>query len=477
MKQRLSKNDSLKSHSTMTPTTQHYLHTHHDRFLTELKELLRIPSVGTDPQYAEDTLRAAQFVRQQLQKAGADRAELMTTAKYPLVYAEKVVDPKLPTVLVYGHYDVQPADPYDLWDSPPFEPTVKDGKLYARGASDDKGQMYLHIKALEAMLATDALPCNAKFVIEGEEEDGSSSIAAFLDDPQNVALLQADAIVVSDSAMHSTSQPSVLTGMRGIVALEVEVTGPNRDLHSGAYGGAVGNPANVLCQMIAALHDQDGRITIPGFYDHVAAPDAVLKEQLAQVPFDLQQYQQTLDIEAVMGEKGYSTTERTGIRPALDVNGIWGGYTGQGAKTVLPAKAYAKLSMRLVPDQNVNDIVAQFKAYFTALAPQGIRVAIKAHPGYDAVVFESDSLAVKAASQAFEAVWGKKPLLVREGGSIPILAKLKQVLDCNVAMMGFGLQSDAIHSPNEHFVLDHFYKGIKTTIAFYEAFATLYTDK
>ncbi|MEL6152732.1 MAG: dipeptidase [Bacteroidota bacterium] len=455
-------------------TTQAYLQTHQDRFLDELKAFLRIPSVSTAPQYAEDVRRAAQFVQQKLLQVGADRAELLETVGYPLVYAEKMVNSQLPTVLFYGHYDVQPADPYDLWDQPPFEPIIKNGKIYARGASDDKGQVYIHIKALETMLAVGNLPCNIKFIIEGEEESGSRGIADFLRQPDNVQLLQADAILVSDTSLHSPSQPAIVTGMRGIVAFEVEVTGPNKDLHSGAYGGAVGNPINILCQMMAALHDQDRRITIPGFYDRVATPDAALRAALAQTPFDLAQYQQDLDIAAVIGEKGFSTIERTSIRPTLDINGIWGGYTGPGGKTVLPAKAYAKLSMRLVPGQIAQEVITQFTNYLHALAPPGIRVNIDVQEGYDAALFSSDALAIKAASQAFEAVWGQKPIQVRGGGSLPILGQLQQALGCDVAMMGFGLDSDAIHSPNEHFVVDHFYKGIKTIIAFYDAFAALH---
>ena len=454
--------------------TQTYLQTHQERFLAELKEFLRIPSVSTKPQHTADIQRAAQFVQQKLLQAGADQAKLIETIGHPLVYAEKIIDSSLPTVLFYGHYDVQPAEPYELWDHPPFEPTIKEGKIYARGASDDKGQVYIHIKALEAMLATEALPCNVKFVIEGEEEDGSRGIAHFLHQAEQAQLLQADAILVSDTALHSPSQPAIVTGMRGIVAFEIELTGPNKDLHSGAYGGAVGNPINILCQMIAALHDQDQRITIPGFYGDVVAPDETLQQALAQMPFDAAQYQQELGIAAVMGEQGFSTIERTSIRPSLDVNGIWGGYTGPGSKTVLPAKAHAKLSMRLVPGQKADNVIAQFTDYLTTLAPQGVRVTVKAHPGYDAALFSSDSLAVTAASQAFEKVWSKKPIQIREGGSIPILAQFQQALGCDVAMMGFGLNSDAIHSPNEHFVLDHFYKGIGAVIAFHQAFAALH---
>ncbi len=461
----------------MTLSPQAYIKVHQDRFLEELMAFLRIPSVGTEQKYAENTRSAAHFIQQQLSEAGADRAELLETTAYPLVYAEKVIDKSLPTVLFYGHYDVQPPDPYELWDHPPFEPTVEAGKIYARGASDDKGQVYLHIKALETMLATEQLPCNIKFLIEGEEENGSAGLAHFLDKEQNLALLQADAILVSDTALLSPDQPSLITGMRGIVAFEIEVTGPNRDLHSGSYGGAVGNPINILCQMIGALQDEQQRITIPGFYDQVVTPSAELRAELAKLPFDLEEYQQMLGIETVIGEKGYSTLERTSIRPSLDVNGIWGGYTGKGAKTVLPAKAYAKLSMRLVPHQDARQVMEQFTTYLTAVAPQGVCVTIKPHQGCEAAVFNTDSLAIKAASKAFEKIWKQKPIMTREGGSIPILAKLQQILHCDVAMMGFGLGSDAAHAPNEHFVLAHFYKGMEAVMAFYDEFAALHTSQ
>ena len=458
----------------MMLNSKEYIAAHRDRFLAELMDFLRIPSVSTSKEHEKDTRKAATFVKQKLLEAGADQARLIETVGNPLVYGEKMVDKSLPTVLVYGHYDVQPADPYELWDTPPFEPVVKEEKIYARGASDDKGQVYIHIKALETMLATKQLPCNVKFLIEGEEESGSEGLTHFLKDPQNHALLCSDAVLVSDTALLSLEQPSLTTGLRGIVYLEVEVTGPNRDLHSGTYGGAVGNPINILCQMIASLQDAHNRITIPGFYDHVETPPTQEREELAKIPFDLAKYQAALGIEAVVGEQGYSTLERTGIRPSLDVNGIWGGYTDAGAKTVLPAKAHAKLSMRLVPHQDEEKIITQFTNHFTSLAPKGSKVKVKVvHAGGQAIVVSSKSVAIQAASKAFEETWGKRPLLVRAGGTIPIVAQFKEVLDCDIVLMGLGLNSDAIHSPNEHFGLFNFFKGIDTVIAFYKHLAAL----
>ncbi|MEL7062968.1 MAG: dipeptidase, partial [Bacteroidota bacterium] len=385
-------------------------------------------------------------------------------------------DKNLPTVLVYGHYDVQPADPEALWDTPPFEPIIKAGKIYARGASDDKGQVYSHIKALETMVATEQLPCNLKFLIEGEEESGSESLAQFLQDPQNQALLQADTLLLSDTALISLEQPSLTVALRGIVYLEIEVTGPNRDLHSGVYGGAVGNPINILCQMLATLQDQDRRITIPGFYDQVEELSAAARTALNHLPFDLSAYQKDLGIESTIGEEGYTTIERASIRPSLDINGIWGGYTGEGGKTVLPAKAYAKVSMRLVPHQEASKIVSQFTDYLTHLAPQGVQVNVKVvHAGSNAVVINSESTPLHAAQKAFEEVWGKAPLLTRCGGSIPIVTQLKEALHCDVVMMGFGLDSDAVHSPNEHFGLTNFFKGIDTIVAFCKHLAMLHS--
>ena len=438
-------------------------------------DFLRIPSVSTSEDYAADMHKAANFVKQKLLQAGADQARLIETAGYPLVYGERIVNKSLPTVLVYGHYDVQPAEPYERWHTPPFEPVIKDDQIYARGASDDKGQVYMHIKALETLIATAQLPCNVKLIIEGEEESGSDGLTNFLGDRVNRALLQADAVLVSDTTLLSLEQPSLTTGLRGIVSLEVEVAGPSRDLHSGLYGGAIGNPINVLCQMLAALHDQNHRIAIPGFYDNVAAVSTSDQSELNKIPFSLSAYEQTLGVSAVMGESGYSTIERTGIRPSLDINGIWGGYTGKGVKTVLPSKAYAKLSMRLVPHQESQDSINQFIKYFTELAPPGVTVNVKVlYAGSNAMVVNSRSVALQAATSAFEEVWGKKPLLTRSGGSIPIVSQFKKILDCDVVLMGFGLDSDAIHSPNEHFGLVNFFQGMDTIIAFYKHLTALY---
>ncbi len=455
--------------------TKQYIEAHQDRFLGELMDFLRIPSISTSRAYAEDMHKAAEFVKQKLLEAGIDQARLIETKGCPLVYGEKVVDKDLPTVLVYGHYDVQPADPDELWETPPFEPVVKDEKIYARGASDDKGQVYMHIKALETMLATKQLPCNVKFMIEGEEESGSEGLTHFLQDQQNCTLLQADALLVSDTALLSLEQPSLTTGLRGIVYLEVEVVGPNRDLHSGIYGGAVGNPINILCQMLASLQDERNRITIPGFYDSVEVLSEMDRTVLNQIPFVLSKYTESLGIEGVIGEHGYNTAERTGIRPSLDINGIWGGYTGEGGKTVLPSKAHAKLSMRLVPHQEMQEMIDQFTNYFAALAPQGVKVKVKVvHAGSNAVVVNSDSVALQAAKKSFEEVWKKSPVLTRDGGSIPIIAQFKEALNCDIVLMGFGLDSDAIHSPNEHFGLVNFFKGIDTVIAFYQHFGALH---
>ncbi len=459
----------------MVSNTKKYIETHQGRFLDELMDFLRIPSVSTSKEYATEVHKAAALVKQRLSEAGADEAMLIDTQGHPLVYAEKMVDAGLPTVLVYGHYDVQPADPYELWETPPFEPVVRAHKIYARGASDDKGQVYLHIKALETMLATQQLPCNIKFLIEGEEENGSEGLTHFLGNQKNAALLQSDAVLVSDTTLLSMEQPSLTIGLRGIIYLEIEVTGPNRDLHSGVYGGAVGNPINILCQMIAALQDEHHRITIPGFYDRVAVLPEHDRQTLAKIPFVLSDYQNSLGIKAVAGERGYSTLERTGIRPSLDINGIWGGHVGEGGKTVLPSKAHAKLSMRLVPHQEAREIVAQFTKYFAALAPKGVTVEIRVvHGDSNAVVVNTDSVALQAAIKAFEEVWDKTPLLTKDGGSIPIISQFKEVLNRDIVLMGFGLDSDAIHSPNEHFGVANFFKGIHTVIAFYKYFASLH---
>ncbi|UFH57377.1 dipeptidase [Spirosoma sp. KNUC1025] len=448
-----------------------YLETNKQRFLDELLDLLRIPSVSADSSFKGDVRRAAEFVKDKLAAAGLDNAQLYETPGHPVVYAEKIVDPARPTVLVYGHYDVQPADPYELWNSPPFEPTIRNERIYARGACDDKGQFYMHIKAIEAMLATDGLPCNVKVMIEGEEEVGSDHLGTFV--VENRDMLKADVILISDTSIISNETPSLETGLRGLSYVEVQVTGANRDLHSGVYGGGVANPINVLCEMIASLHDENGRITIPGFYDNVVDLSSEERAELAKAPFDLDEYKRDLAINDVMGETGYSTIERTSIRPTLDVNGIWGGYTGEGAKTVLPSKASAKISMRLVPDQTPDEITDLFTKHFTAIAPAGVTVQVTPHHGGMPYVTPVDSVEFEAASKAFEDAWGKKPIPTRGGGSIPITALFEKELGIKSILMGFGLDTDALHSPNESYGLFNFYKGIETIPYFYKHYAAL----
>lgn len=448
-----------------------YIEENKQRFLDELFELLRIPSVSADKKFAGDVKKTAETVRDRLLEAGCDEAELVETKGNPVVYAEKISDPSLPTVVVYGHYDVQPADPYELWDSPPFEPVIKDEKIYARGACDDKGQMYMHVKALETMMATNSLPCNVKFMIEGEEEVGSENLGTFVH--ENKDKLSGDVILISDTGMISNDTPSICTGLRGLSYMEVGVTGPNRDLHSGVYGGAVTNPINALASMISSLIDDKGKITIPGFYDKVAEFSAEERATMNSAPFSLETYKNELGIDSVNGEEGYTTIERTGIRPALDVNGIWGGYTGQGAKTVLPAKAHAKISMRLVPDQDNEEIAQLFTNHFISLAPAGVSVKVNFIHGGQPSVTKTDSLAYKAASKAFTEAWGKEPIPTKDGGSIPIVALFKEVLGQDVVLLGFGLDSDAIHSPNEHYGVFNYVKGIETITLFYKHFVSL----
>jgi acetylornithine deacetylase/succinyl-diaminopimelate desuccinylase-like protein len=455
-----------------------YINSHSKRFIEELTDLLRIPSISTLPEHLPDINKATQFLQEKLVAAGANKVQIIKTTGNPLVYAEKIINPSLPTVLVYGHYDVQPADPYELWHSDPFEPIIKENKIFARGAADDKGQIYMHIKALETMVTLQHIPCNLKFILEGEEETGSNGITVFLEDPAHRDMLKADAILISDTTLMSMDQPSLTTSVRGIVYFEVTLVGPHMDLHSGMYGGAVANPINILCKMLASLHDENRRITIPGFYDKVHTLSPSERAELNQAPFNLADYQQSLGVEAVMGEEGYTTVERTGIRPSLDIHGIWGGYTGVGAKTILPAQAHAKLSMRLVPHQDAMQVSAAFTDYFKSLAPKGTRLTIKAYPGgCNAVSLSQDSMAFQAAKAAFETTWGKQPLTTREGGSIPIIAQFKEKLDCDIVLMGFGLSSDAIHSPNEHFSLVAFEKGIGTIISFYTHFSKLFVGR
>lgn len=454
-----------------------YLESNKQRMLDELMDLLRIPSVSADSKYKQDVLRTAESVKAHLVAAGADNVEICPTAGHPIVYGEKIINPALPTVLVYGHYDVQPPDPLELWESGPFEPVIKktelhpQGAIFARGSCDDKGQMFMHIKAFELMMRTNTLPCNVKFMIEGEEEIGSDNLGVFC--KANIEKLKADVVLISDSSMIANDCPSIESGLRGLSYLEVEVTGPNKDLHSGVYGGAVANPINTLCQMIASMHDENGHITIPGFYDKVLELSAAERAELAKAPFDLEAYKKDLNIGDVKGEAGYSTTERASIRPTLDVNGIWGGYIGEGAKTVLPSKAFAKISMRLVPNQVSHEITELFQKHFEAIAPKSVKVVVKPHHGGEPVVTPIDSIAFKAASLAMEETFGKKPIPKRGGGSIPIVALFKSVLGTSSVLYGFGLDSDSIHSPNEHYGLFNYYKGIETIPLFYKHFTAL----
>jgi acetylornithine deacetylase/succinyl-diaminopimelate desuccinylase-like protein len=448
-----------------------YIQSNQKRFLDELFELLRIPSVSADPAYKNDVVKTAEAVAASLKKAGADQVEICETAGYPIVYAEKLIDPLKPTILVYGHYDVQPPDPLDLWHSKPFDPVIKNDKIYARGACDDKGQMFMHVKAFEAMMQTNSLPCNVKFMIEGEEEVGSTNLGIFVQ--ENTAKLKADIILISDTGIIANDTPSITVGLRGLSYVEVEVTGPNRDLHSGLYGGAVANPINVLCDMIAKLKDDKNHITIPGFYDDVEILSAEERAEMGKAPFNLDNYKKALDLSDIHGEEGYSTNERTSIRPTLDVNGIWGGYTGEGAKTVIASKAYAKISMRLVPYQNSDKITQLFSDYFNQIAPPSVKVKVTPHHGGEPVVTPSTSIAYKAASMAMETTFGKKPIPMRSGGSIPIVAMFKSVLGLDSVLLGFGLDSDAIHSPNESYGLFNFYKGIETIPYFYQYFTEL----
>lgn len=446
-----------------------YIVSNKDRFISELFDWLRIPSISADSNHKGDVRKAAEFLADKLKVAGVDSVEICETKGHPVVYAEKITNASLPTVLVYGHYDVQPADPINLWSSPPFEPVIKDEKIYARGACDDKGQVYMHVKAFEIMMKHNLLTCNIKFMIEGEEEIGSDNLAIFV--TENKSKLKADIILISDTALISLDHPSITTGLRGLSYMEVEVTGPNRDLHSGVYGGAVANPINELCKMIASLHDAKGKVTIPGFYDKVAELSKAEREAINKAPFDLTEYKKDLSIDEITGEDAYTTLERTGIRPTLDVNGIWGGYTGEGAKTVLPSKASAKISMRLVPNQSSSEITELFSNHFKSIAPKHVKVKVTAHHGGEPAVTSTESDAYKAASLAFEEVWGKKPIPTRDGGSIPIVALFKRELGLDTVLMGFGLDSDAIHSPNEHYGVKNFVLGIETIVAFYKKFS------
>ncbi|MEN9698986.1 MAG: hypothetical protein RLZZ301_184 [Bacteroidota bacterium] len=457
--------------------TQQFISENKERFLEELMAMLRIPSISADPTYKKDVAHCADFLAAHFSALGLDAVEVCQTAGHPIVYAEKIIDPKLPTILVYGHYDVQPADPIELWDSPAFEPVIKqtsihpEGAIFARGACDDKGQFFMHVKAVEAMLCSQELPCNLKLMIEGEEEIGSPNLAIFV--KENKSKLKADIILVSDTGMLANDTPSITTGLRGLSYVEVELTGPNRDLHSGLYGGCVANPLNTLSKLIASLHDENNHITIPGFYDDVVELSAEERAEMAKAPFSEAAYCEALDINETSGEMGYSTMERGSIRPTLDVNGMWGGYTGEGAKTVIASKAFAKISMRLVPNQSPEKITQLFKAHFERIAPGSVTVKVTPHHGGEPVVTPTNSAAYEAASKAYEQTFGKKPIPVRSGGSIPIIAMFEQELGLKTILMGFGLDSDAIHSPNEHYGLFNFYKGIETIPYFFKQFSQI----
>ena len=457
--------------------TQEFIQNNKDKFLSELVDLLRIPSISADPNFANHVKDAANAVSEKLIEAGAEKVEVCETSGHPIVYGEKIVDPNLPTILVYGHYDVQPADPIELWDSDPFDPIIKatnlhpEGAIFARGACDDKGQMYMHVKAFEAMNKSGELHCNVKFMIEGEEEVGSKNLEVFI--TQNKDRLKSDIILVSDTGIISNESPSITTGLRGLSYVEVEVTGPNRDLHSGLYGGCVANPLNILAQMIAQLHDEKNRITIPGFYDKVVAVSDSERTEMSLAPFSEIDYKESIKINAVQGEAGFTTRERGSIRPTLDVNGMWGGYTGEGAKTVIPSKAFAKISMRLVPDQEPEEITQLFTEYFQSIAPDSVEVCVKPHHGGQPALTPISSNGYKAASMAMLETFGKKPIPLRSGGSIPIVSLFEKELGVKTVLMGFGLDSDAIHSPNEHYGIFNYFKGIETIPYFHKYFNEL----
>lgn len=451
--------------------TLNFIKSQQENYINELIALLRIPSVSADSRYKEDVAKAAVFIKEKLIAAGAEKVEICPTAGHPIVYGEKIIDPALPTIIVYGHYDVQPADPLELWTSPPFEPVIKDGKIYARGACDDKGQVYMHIKAFEAMMKNNELPCNVRYMIEGEEEVGSVNLGGWI--KENKSRLKGDVILISDTSILANDLPSIDCGLRGLSYVEVEVTGPNRDLHSGVYGGAVANPIQILCEMITKMKDENNHITIPGFYDDVVNLSEDERNELNKAPFDLTTYKKDLAVADVHGEKGYTTLERTGTRPTFELNGIWGGYTGEGAKTVLPSKAYAKISMRLVPNQRSHKITELFQKHFEAIAPASVKVKVTPHHGGEPVVTPTDSMAFKAASKAMETTFGKKPIPTRGGGSIPIVALFEKELGLKSVLMGFGLDSDLIHSPNEHYGIFNYMKGIETIPLFFKYFTEM----
>ena len=450
-----------------------------EKYLNELIDFLKIPSISADTNYKNSVRKAAEWLSNSISKTGCENVEIIETKGHPIVFGEKIIDEKLPTILIYGHYDVQPPDPLDLWDNPPFEPVIKktknhpEGAIYARGACDDKGQTFMHIKALEIMISKNELPCNVKLMIEGEEEVGSSNLEFFV--KENQKKLKSDVILISDTGILNNDQPSITTGLRGLSYMEVKLTGPNRDLHSGLYGGTVANPINVLCQMISSLKDENNKITIPGFYDDILDISDSERKEMSKVPFDLELFKKSLSIGSVYGEKGFTTPERKSIRPTLDVNGIWGGYSGEGAKTVIPSEANAKISMRLVPNQNWKKISNLFIKHFKSIAPKSVNVDIKTHHGGQAYVTPTNSIAYKAAHLAYKKSFGKPPHSVRDGGSIPIVPMFEEVLGCKTILMGFGLDSDSIHSPNEHFGVFNFFKGIETIPYFHKNFAELFS--
>lgn len=455
----------------MTKDWKEYQEKNKQRFLDEMLDLLRIPSVSAKSEHKNDMRLCAELVKQRLLDAGADRADVMETDGHPVVYGEKMVDASKPTVLVYGHYDVQPADPMELWQSGPFDPVIKDGKVYARGSADDKGQFYMHVKAMETLIKTNSLKNNIKFLIEGEEEVGSPNLGKFVG--QHKDLLKADVILISDSAMISMENPSLDIGVRGLSYIEVEVTAANRDLHSGVYGGAVANPITILAKMIASCHDENNHVTIPGFYDDVVEATKDERALMAKAPYDEEEYKKDLGVKDLWGEKGFTTNERTGIRPTLEINGIWGGYTGEGAKTVLPSKATAKISARLVPNQSSVEITKLLLDYFQKIAPSSVSVKAFEHHGGEAYMTPIDSKAYQAAAKAIKETFGKEPIPVRGGGSIPICSILEKELGIKIVFMGFGLDSDNLHSPNEKFNLENYYKGIETIPYFHKFFAEM----
>ncbi len=448
-----------------------YQETGKERFLEELLELLRIPSVSAKSEHKDDMMKCAEAVKKRLLEAGADKVEIYPTEGHPLVYGEKIIDPAKPTVLVYGHYDVQPAEPLELWKSGPFDPTIIDGKIFARGSCDDKGQFYMHVKALETLVKTNTLVNNIKFCIEGEEEVGSPNLGKFV--KEHKELLKADCVLISDSAMISLDTPSIDIGVRGLSYIEVEVTGPNRDLHSGVYGGAVANPITILAKMIASLHDENNHITIPGFYDDVVVATEEERKLMAKAPYDENEFKADLGVTELWGEKGFTTNERTGIRPTIELNGIWGGYIGEGAKTVLPSKAFAKISARLVPNQQSDKMTEILINHLQKIAPPYVTVKASLHHGGEPYMTPIDSIAYKAASKAMETTFGKLPIPVRGGGSIPICALFEKELGIKIVFMGFGLDSDNLHSPNEKFNIANYYKGIETIPYFHKYFSEM----